>query len=228
MHSVPFSLAGVLRRPAAVCLVLLTAVGTFAADNVFVDLPPPAHTGGMPLMESLAKRATSRAFANREIPAQELSNLLWAAFGINRPDGRRTAPSARNFQETDIYVLTRESASVYEPGPHRLKQVLAGDVRALGGVQSFVKDAPVTLVYVVDLARMGSGSLDDRRLTGFLDVGFIAENASLYCASAGFASGVRMMIDRDGLTAKLGLRDTQIIVLAQSVGYPAPSSSVAR
>ncbi|HVU32767.1 MAG TPA: nitroreductase family protein [Opitutaceae bacterium] len=188
-------------------------------------LPSAQKTGGLPLMDALAKRATSRAFdPARDLPAQDLSNLLWAAFGINRSDGRRTAPSARNFQETEIYVLTHAGASVYDAASHRLVPIGTEDIRALATMQAFAKDAPVTLVYVVDLARMGNGSREDRRLTAYLDVGFVAQNALLYCASTGLATGVRMMIDRTVLAPKLKLRDTQLIVLAQSVGYPKPDT----
>lgn len=200
-------------------LVLLFASAVAAAP--VTELPPAQKAGGMPLMDALAKRATSRAFDPvKEIPAQDLANLLWAAFGVNRTDGRRTAPSARNFRETDIYVLTRAGVFVYDAPGHRLQRISEEDVRALGGMQPFVKDAPVTLVYVADLTRMGTGPKEDRMLMAHLDVGFVAENASLYCASVGLATGVRAMIDRAALAPKLQLRESQVIVLAQSVGYP--------
>jgi nitroreductase len=203
---------------AGLALVLLPAI-TLAAANP-PPLPAPQKSGGRPLLDTLAARATSRDFDPKDIPLQELSNLLWAAFGENRPDGRRTAPSAHNAQETEIYLLRRDGVWLYDAHAHALRLILAEDVRALGGQQPFVKDAPVTLVYVADLARLGSAG--DREKTAYLDVGFVAENASLYCASARLATGVRMMIDRPALAPKLRLRDSQQIVLAQSVGYPKP------
>jgi hypothetical protein len=138
----------------------------FIAGSLFaqsIDLVAPQKTGGMPLMEALAKRSTARAFATNELSSQQLSSLLWAAFGINRPDGKRTAPSASNRQETDIYVLLKQGVYVYSAASNRLDLVVAEDIRALGGTQAFVKDAPVTLVFVADLAKMGKGNDDKKR-----------------------------------------------------------------
>jgi nitroreductase len=187
-----------------------------------INLPGPQKTGGMPLMDALAKRSTARAFDSKELSAQQLSSLLWAAFGINRPDGKRTAPSAMNFQETDIYVLLKPGAYVYSATSNRLDLVVAGDIRALGGTQSFVKDAPVTLVFVADFARMGQGSDDNKKNTANIDVGYISQNAYLYCASEGLVTGARGSVDRATLGPRLKLRPDQRIILAQSVGYPKP------
>src|ERR1039457_4099054 len=119
-------------------LSLLFAI--FVTGLIFaqsIDLPAPQKTGGMPLMDALAKRSTARAFDSIELSPQQLSSLLWAAFGINRPDGKRTAPSARNFQETDIYVLLKSGAYVYNAKSNKLDLVVAEDIRALGGTQAF-------------------------------------------------------------------------------------------
>jgi nitroreductase len=199
--------------------ILLAAIlaGNLLAQ--YIQLPPPQKTGGMPLMEALAKRSTSRAFATNELSSQQISSLLWAAFGINRPDGKRTAPSARNFQETDIYVLLKSGAYVYSAASNKLDQVLTGDIRALGGMQAFVKDAPVTLVFVADLAKSG-GNTEGNRNFAYIDVGYISQNVYLFCASEGLATGARAMVDRKALGEKLKLRPDQLIILAQSVGYP--------
>jgi nitroreductase len=197
----------------------------FLAGNGFAQtlaLPAPQKSGGMPLMEALAKRSTARAFDSKELSSQQLSSLLWAAFGINRPDGKRTAPSARNFQETDIYVLLKQGAYVYSAPSNRLDLVLAEDIRALGGTQAFVKDAPVTLVFVADLAKMGKGSSEDKKNLANIDVGYISQNVYLFCASDGLVTGARAMVDRAALGPKLKLRPDQMIVLAQSAGYPKP------
>jgi nitroreductase len=186
-----------------------------------VELPAPQKSGGLPLMDALAKRATARAFDTRELPAQELSNLLWAAFGVNRPDGKRTAPSARNYQEADLYVLRKDGVFLFDAPKQRLLPVSAEDVRALGGMQPFVKDAPVTLVLVANLARMGASKPEDRKTYADIDAGYISQNIYLYCASAGLATGARAMVDRAALAPKLQLSPDQIIILAQSVGYPA-------
>src|SRR5208283_3289192 len=128
--------------------------GSLLAQSI--ELPPPQKTGGMPLMEALAKRSTARAFATNELSPQQIAGLLWSAFGINRPDGKRTAPSASDRRETDIYVLLKSGAYVYSAASNRLDLVAAEDIRALGGTQAFVKDAPMTLVFVADLAKMGA------------------------------------------------------------------------
>ncbi len=199
------------------CLAAVLVAGNLLARSI--ELPAPQKTGGMPLMEALAKRSTARAFATNELSSQQISSLLWAAFGINRPDGKRTAPSARNFQETDISVLLKSGAYVYSAVSNKLEQVLAEDIRALGGVQAFVKEAPVTLVFVADLAKCG-GNNEGARNTANIDVGYISQNVYLFCASEGLVTGARAMVDRKALGEKLKLRPDQLIVLAQSVGYP--------
>ena len=199
--------------------IALFACGGLLAQNI--TLPAPQKTGGMPLLEALARRATSRAFdAARELSPQQLSNLLWATFGINRPDGRRTAPSARNLQELDVYVLLKSGVFVYAAKNHELIQLAAEDCRALGGSQPFVKDAPVTLVFVADLAKTGGGASAGSKDWVNIDTGYLSQNAYLYCASEGLATGARALVDKAALGPKLKLRPDQVIVLAQSVGYP--------
>jgi nitroreductase len=198
-------------------------IAAFITSSLFaqsIDLPAPQKTGGMPLMEALAKRSTARAFDSKDLTQQQLSSLLWAAFGINRPDGKRTAPSARNFQETDIYVLLKQGVYVYTAKSNKLDLVVAEDIRVLGGTQAFVKDAPVTLVFVADLSKMGDGSNEDKKNTANVDVGYISQNVYLFCASEGLVTGARGSVDRATLGPKLKLRPNQTIILAQSAGYP--------
>ena len=200
-------------------------VAAFIVGSLFaqsIDLPAPQKTGGLPLMEALAKRSTARAFDSKELSPRQLSTLLWAAFGINRPDGKRTAPSARNYQETDIYVLLKSGAYVYAAKSNKLDLVVAEDLRVLGGTQAFVKDAPVTLVFVADLSKLGGGSSEDKKNTANIDVGYISQNVYLFCASEGLVTGARGSVDRATLGPKLKLRPDQMIILAQSVGYPKP------
>jgi len=185
-----------------------------------VQLPPPQVTGGRPLMEVLNDRKSTREFGPGLLSPQILSNLLWAAFGINRPDGRRTAPSAMNRQEVDIYVTTPEGVYIYDAKANALNPVLAGDFRAATGTQSFVKDAAVNLVYVSDLSRTSDAKSSDTQMSTAADVGFIAQNVYLYCASEGLATVVRGSIDRPALAKALKLQPNQKIILAQSVGYP--------
>jgi nitroreductase len=200
---------------------LLAAAPALAQGPGPVQLPPPQTEIGKPLMQALSARQSSRSFDSRPLPQQELSNLLWAADGINRPEsGKRTAPTAMNRQEVDVYVALPEGLYLYEAKTHSLTLVVAGDLRALTGTQPFVKDAPLNLVYVVDSARMGNVSEDDKRLYSGADVGFIAENVYLYCASQGLATVVRASIDRPALAQAMALRPEQRVILAQTVGYP--------
>jgi len=203
-------------------LKLSILLAAFLTGNLLaqsIELPPPHKTGGMPLMEALAKRSTSRAFATNELSSQQISSLLWAAFGVNRPDGKRTAPSAVDRRETDIYVLLKQGAYVYSAVSNKLDLVVTNDIRALGGRQSFVKDTPVTLVFVADLAKAGGDTAGNRNFAN-IDVGYISQNVYLFCTSEGLATGARAMVDQKALGEKLKLRPDQLIVLAQSVGYP--------
>lgn len=200
-------------------LVLGPALGR-AQELQPIELPKPQTDIGRPLMQALEQRRSTRAFSGQSLPAQVLSNLLWAAFGVNRPESaHRTAPSAMNWQETDIYVATAEGLYVYDAKALLLKPVLRGDLRATTGTQPFVKDAPMNLVYVADLAKT-RGSAAERDLFVAADVGFIAENVYLFCASEGLATVVRGSIDRPALATAMHLRPDQRIVLAQTVGYP--------
>ncbi|MFZ5573178.1 MAG: SagB/ThcOx family dehydrogenase [Thermodesulfobacteriota bacterium] len=193
-----------------------------------IRLPEPRTTGGKPLMEALRDRRSGRDFSPEQLPEQVLSDLLWAAFGINRPEsGRRTAPSALNWQETDIYVFTEQGGYLYDAKENTLQPVVAGDHRSETGtmIQPFVKKAPVNLVYVVDAARTGMMgkvlNTAERDMFSDTAVGFISQNVYLYCASEGLSTVVRGLVNREALAELLKLRPDQRIVLAQSVGYPA-------
>lgn len=185
-----------------------------------VQLPPPQTEGGRPLMQVLKDRRSTREFGPAKLSPQVLSNLLWAAFGINRPDGRRTAPSAMNWQEVSLYVATPEGVYIYDAKANALIPVVSGDFRAATGTQAFVKDAAVNLIYVSDLSRTGDAASSDAQMYTAADVGFIAQNVYLYCASEGLVTVVRASIDRTALAKILHLQPQQKIILAQSVGYP--------
>ncbi len=186
-----------------------------------LELPKPQTEGGKPLMQALKERKSTREFSPQKLPPQALSNLLWAAFGVNRPDGRRTAPSASNMQEIDIYVALPEGLYLYDARAHRLEPVVAEDLRAATGTQPFVGQAPLNLVYVADYSRMGKRADEAKLFYSATDTGFIAQNVYLFCASEGLATVVRASIDREKLAARMKLRPDQRIVLAQTVGYPA-------
>lgn len=184
-----------------------------------IQLPKPDTTGGKPLMQVLKERRTSRTFSTEKLSPQILSNLLWAAFGINRPDGHRTAPSAMNWQEIDIYVALGEGLFRYDAPSHSLLPILGEDIRGKTGTQEFVKDAPANLVYVADYAKAQRGSQEDKNLYSGADCGFIAENVYLCCSSEGLACVVRGSVDRALLGITMKLRPEQKIILTQSVGH---------
>jgi SagB-type dehydrogenase family enzyme len=202
-------------------LGLIIPLITYAQDLSPIRLLKPQIEGGRPLMQVLHDRQTSRAFSSEKLPLQVLSNLLWAAFGINRPDsGKRTAPSAVNWQEMDLYVVLSEGVYLYDAKNHLLQPVSQGDIRGMTGRQSFVREAPVNLVFVADFARMGKASNEDKEFYSAADTGVIVQNVYLFCASEGLATGVRAFIDKTALSKAMQLRPDQKITLAQSVGYP--------
>ncbi len=210
-------------HPARVIAVLLvSAAGLVAEELKTIVLPAPETESGKPLMQALKLRQSTREFSSRKLPLGVLSNLLWAAWGINRPEsGKRTAPSASNREEIDIYVATADGLYLYDAKNHSLQPVLTGDVRSQTGTQAYVQTAPVNLVYVADFAKMGSEALDEKVFYSACDTGFISQNVYLYSASEGLATVVRGSIDRSALAKAMKLRPEQHITLSQSIGYPA-------
>lgn len=204
-----------------IVLALVTLLCEAALAQDVVKLPPPRMEGGRPLMQVLKDRKSAREFSTNALPVQIISDLLWAAFGINRPENaHRTAPSARNWQEMDLYVATADGLFVYDAKANTLKTILNEDVRALCGVQAYVKDAPLNLVFVADFSRMGEGSDDDKKSLAYADAGFISENVYLFCASESLATVIRASIDRPALAKKIGLSPAQNTILSQTVGFP--------
>jgi SagB-type dehydrogenase family enzyme len=186
-----------------------------------IKLPPPNLAGGKPFFETLKDRKSTREFRVDEPNVQTLSNLLWAAFGLNRPDGHRTAPSARNWQEIDIYVALKRGLYLFDSHTNVLRQVLAEDIRAATGMQDFVGTAPLNLVFVADLARMDTTDRTEQRFYSAIDTGFVSQNVYLFCASEGLATVVRGLVDRRALAMLMRLRPQQRVIVAQTVGYPA-------
>jgi SagB-type dehydrogenase family enzyme len=191
-----------------------------AQEAKIIKLPQPQTEIGKPLMQCLKLRQSSREFDSKPIEIQDLSNLLWAACGINRQEsGKRTAPSAMNNQETDIFLAMPDGVYLYNPKEHSLYPVMNEDIRALTGKQEFVKTAPLNLIYVADYSKMGKAEEESKILYSGADVGFIAQNVYLYCASQGLSVVVRAMVDKPALAKKLGLTKDQKIILSQTVGY---------
>jgi SagB-type dehydrogenase family enzyme len=202
-------------------LMLIYVTFVFAEQLKSILLPKPQIDGGKPLMQVLKDRKSSRDFGSEKIPLQILSNLLWAASGVNRPEsGRRTAPTAVNWQEIDIYLAMAEGLYLYEAKSHLLKPVLAEDIRALAGRQAFVKDAPLNLIYVADFSRISRGTNEEKDFFSAADTGFVAQNVYLFCASEGLATVVRANIDKATLAKTMKLGPDQRITLSQTVGYP--------
>ena len=198
---------------------LLMFVATVHAQEI-IKLPPPKTEGGMPLMQALKERKSGREFSSRKLSPETLSTLLWAAWGINRPDGHRTAPSARNLQDIDVYVAMSDGLYLYEAKDHQLIKILNEDIRAATGNQEYVAKAALNLIYVSDLARL---KVPDPMAVEFFTgahTGFLSQNVYLFCASEGLSTVVRGNIDKTALAKIMKLREDQKITLAQSVGYP--------
>jgi SagB-type dehydrogenase family enzyme len=215
----PFTM---LRTVGIVLMAIFCLGNLLAQDREILSLPEPQKTGGMPLFEALNNRQSARSFSPHELTPQDLSNLLWAAFGVNREDGRRTAPSARNWQQIDIYVVTAGGWFLYDASGHSLVKLGDEDLRKHAGTQDFVATAPVNLVFVSDHDRMSGATPDNREFHSATDVGFISQNVYLFCASEGLATVVRGLVEKNELHRIMKLRPSQHIILAQTVGYPAP------
>lgn len=186
-----------------------------------ISLPQPDRKGGMPLMEALDKRCSTREFSEEKLPVQILSNLLWAAWGINREgDDKHTAPSSNNKQEIDIYVAIADGLFKYIPKGHLLEKISDEDIRSACGNQDFVATAPLNLVFVADLSRTEQKDYSVEPITSYSNVGFIAQNVYLFCASEGLGAVVRGWVNKETLQVKMQLNPSQKIILAQTVGFP--------
>lgn len=183
-------------------------------------LPSPQKYGGLPLMDALLKRCSSREFAPDALPLQLLSDLLWAAYGVNRADGGRTAPSALNAQEIDVYVALPEGAYLYDAQRHALNLVVSQDLRRITGYQDFVDEAPLDLVFVADHRRMAMVPVAQRESYASAAAGAIAQNVYLFAASADLATVIRAWIDRGAIADALALSHDQQVLLSQTVGFP--------
>ena len=204
----------------AFSLLLSLFVPSYSQEQKVIKLPAVQKEGGKPLMQVLNERKSTREFSTEKLPLQVLSNMLWAAWGINRPEtGGRTAPSAVNWQEADVYVAIEEGLYLYDAKEHVLNLVLAKDIRAATGRQDFVKDVPVNLIFVADLSKI-TASDSDKVFYSAIDTGYISQNVYLFCASEGLATVVRNLVDKPALAKIMNLKSNQIVVITQSVGYP--------
>ena len=192
-------------------VVVLSGVSVFAKEKdkaqppkeVDIVLPNPDKNGGIPLMKALNNRKTEREFSEKQVSKRMLSNLLWAANGINREDGRRTAPTARNKQEIEIYVIWNKAAYWYDAKKNKLDYIKSTDISSV----------PVMLVYAGDL-------LKQSKELSFVDSGFIGQNVYLFCASNNLSTVFKANVEREKLAGELDLISSQEVLFTQEVGYP--------
>jgi SagB-type dehydrogenase family enzyme len=206
------------------CFLVLNVISNKISSQDIL-LPAPDRTGGKPLMQALNERKTVRSFTEDKLTLQQMSDLLWAAWGINRPDQKkRTAPSAMNVQEIDVYVTLSTGLYLYDGPSNILKQIHKKDIRNLTGTQGFAATVPVNLVYVADMGKLGKKEgneiKDSDLLWSYANAGFIAQNVYLYCASANLGCVVRALIQKEKLATEMELHKNQVIILAQTVGVP--------
>lgn len=187
-----------------------------------ISLPEVVRTGGMPLMEAISLRRSGRDIdPSKDIDLQTLSNLLWAAFGINRTKGR-TAPSSHNRQEIELYVCLKSGVYRYNPVENLLEMLFEKDMRAETGSQPFVGEAPVEIALVSDTTKITGKTPQGVIESTYADTGFICQNIYLFCASEGLSTVTRALVPKEELAAKWNLHPGQIITLVQTVGYPLP------
>jgi len=221
----------------AVAVLAGTATGQFAEASGFdelqtIILPSPEKEGGKSVLAALQERRTTRNISSKELSLQVLSNLLWAAFGVNREQASfnktgRTAPSASNSQEIDLYVALADGIYLYEAVPHHLRPVAAGDFRKRAG-RGRAATAPVNIFYVVDFTRYDTGPEQPDHAIGdpevqksyyYTDTGFIAQNVYLFAASHGLAAWFHNC-DKENAAKEFLLRPKQLVLFAQTIGYP--------
>ena len=207
----------------ALTALLITISGTNAQDLQTIKLNAPNKDRGSSVMKALSDRASVRDTDTKDLSLQDLSDLLWAANGVNRPDGKRTAPSAINWQEIDVYVINKDGAYLYDATAHSLKPIAKGDFRAAvaTSVQEFVTRAPVSLVLVANLEKLGdnANNRDFLKMVS-MDAGIVSQNINIFCAAVGLATVPRGMMDKEELKKILKLSDKQEIMLNNPVGYP--------
>lgn len=210
------------RKMIALLTLSMITMGLFSQELPDIKLNNPNKSRGTAVMKALSDRHSDREYDTKEVSLQDLSDLLWAANGINRPDkGMRTAPSAMNRQEIDVYVMDKNGAYLYDASAHVLKGIAKGDHRkAVAGGQDFVTTAPVCIVLVANLEKLGDASKEHTRLIAAMDAGIVCQNVNLFCAAAGLATVPRATMAHDELKKILKLADTQQLMLNNPVGYP--------
>ena len=196
------------------------STGMYSQDLKEIKLNAPNKARGSAVMKALSDRQSVREYDAKELSLQDISDLLWAANGVNRADGKRTAPTAMDRQEIDVYVVNKDGTYLYDAASHVLKPVSKGDHRkAVAAQQDFAAAAPLCLVIVANLEKLGDPTKESTRLTAALDAGIVSQNINIFCASAGLATVPRGSMDQNELKKVLKLSDKQQIMLNNPVGY---------
>jgi len=185
-----------------------------------IKLHKPNIKSAKSIMQTFQDRRTDREYSSKDLSIEDISNLLWAACGINRPDGRRTAPTARNSQEIDVYLINKDGAYLYVPQDDLLQPIYTGDLRpALASGQNFVLDAPISILIIGDIAKLSMDN-DDRAMKMMCcDAGIVSQNINIFCAANNLATVPRAMMDEKSLRDALKLKDSQHPILNNPVGY---------
>ena len=191
-----------------------------AAESSTRALPPASELAGVTLKNALKLRRSTRAYTSHPLPDQVLSDILWAANGVNRPNDGRTSPYWRHIMVIDIYLAMADGIWFYDPPKNALRRTSEQDIRAQTGQQDFVSVAPLELIYVAHGERMTDVNPEERRLYASVDAGFIGQNVYLACAAAGLGSVFRGSVDAARVARLMQLPDSQFVTFAQTVGYP--------
>lgn len=207
-----------MKRIFSLAAFMLMGIACFAQTT---NLPKPnLQRQTLSVMETFQQRKSSREYSQEQLSEQDLSDLLWAACGVNRDNGNLTAPTAMNRQEIRLYVVCEKGISLYDPKAHTLTQVVEGDHRGLvASSQAFAKEAPISLLMVGDLDKFGSNSPHAQTMVA-VDAGIVSQNIDIFCAAAGLATVPRATMDVKALQSLLGLNENQIPLLNNPVGYP--------
>jgi len=207
-----------MKKNFILCIAMTMLTGCVTAQDI--QLPEPDKSAKMTLMEALQQRASSREFSDKEVSDAVLSQVLWAACGINRPGEKKiTAPSAINAQDILVYVARKDGAYLYQPETNTLKMVCDEDVRKMvAGQQEFAATAPVSLILVSDKTKFGDRS-SGADLMGNIDSGYVSENICLVCTALGLKTVPRMSMDKEALAKALKLTDSQVLLLNNPIGW---------
>jgi SagB-type dehydrogenase family enzyme len=206
-----------------ISVMMMLITGSLCAQVLQdIKLNAPDMERGLTIMKAFGKRASATSFSSKDLSLQDLSDLLWASAGVNRPEnGKRTAPTAVNAQDIDVYVLMKSGAYLYDAKTHSLKGVIAGDNRKMVSErQTNFANAPVMLVMVSDISRFRGDDTEQKLIWAAMDAGIVSQNIGIFCAGTGMVTRPRASMDTEGLKKLLVLSGTQYPLLNNLVGYP--------